>query len=533
MGRPSNAVRAERERLKQSAEAAAARAERLRIAALAAGQTPSAPEQEAEGGDGGENGGNGFEARPALPPPDGPDLSVLRGRGRVYIMKIVNGTETQRLPAMDREILSVDGKEIPEAWGDGTYRLKFHDEHSAYKGGMTVTFSGYGEGKRNAELRQMMNGGQPVIQAAPAPDPELQRMVRDSQEKIDKLNEKILSMQTEHSREVLAMMNTNNQQALKFMEMLATRAQPVAAPVENPETRLLSTLELIDRIRGPRDTSANAALKAEGSPLGALGDLTNWIKENKEILEPLMGVKSEGTLDWSDKVAKILVAGGPIVDRILSRIPQRLHQQPPAAPVAQPVPLPQVDPGVGQSVAEVVPIQPITPIGPQPAAPEPAPRNDNGNGNGNGNGHKEGEVIVDEAMKAEAAKMAQVKDSFYYKQYVPKLLGWAREKRDVTETAHDILDLVTNPFAPEVAIDVLFEIVDKPPQDMVLGLAAYEPEATQHDEWLAALAKEIVKIYDEENPPDPTSPPVTGATGDSAPGAGAGSPGGSDPGAQA
>lgn len=490
MGRPSNAVREARQALQTRANKAIAKAEELKALAQATGaevEDPPNPEL-APPAETPESPAPSGDDMPAATP-GGDYLHMLRGKGRIYPAKIV-GTKKLQYPSMDREILSIDGREVAEEYGDGHYYLRIHDSRGRYETTITTDFQGYGEGRRAKELR-VAGGGTTQPNVAPQPDPELKGLLNQQAAEIRELNEKVLGITQAHQQTVIQMMQENTRLLVEAMKERGNAA-PAAQPAD-PIEQLAKYGQLLDSIRGtqPPPVTATERLGAQGNPLGQINDLMGWVRENKDILSPLLGIApGAAESDWTDKLAKILTAATPMAEKVVNAIQsrQQLHRQPSAPPPALPGPTAtDVQPG-GPPQAEV----------PPNAAQVAPPAGNNGNGNGNGNGHGAGEVVVDDVMRQEAEAMAKVKDHWEYKQYVPQLLEWATAKADVQEVAEEILDSVTSILSPKAAYDILLDVITDP--DMVVKLAAYESVATEHAEWLTQLAQAIIAIDRTENP---------------------------------
>lgn len=91
----------------------------------------------------------------------------------------------------------------------------------------------------------------------------------------------------------------------------------------------------------------------------------------------------------------------------------------------------------------------------------------------------------------EDSTVSQVKTSLFYKLYVPQILAAARKKEDAAAWAEKIVNTVPEPYH-----GILVDIAEKP--DLVPFLAAFEPEAEQHAEWVKSLADNVLALFEEE-----------------------------------
>ncbi len=108
------------------------------------------------------------------------------------------------------------------------------------------------------------------------------------------------------------------------------------------------------------------------------------------------------------------------------------------------------------------------------------------------------EVVGEEAAKAAKEEVIvvdpsiqSIKSSFAYKIYVPSLLKAAKDAADPAEVAEDILNTV-----PETHHGILLKLMGNP--DVVEYLAAFEPEARTHAEWVKKVAAEVLAQYADE-----------------------------------
>ena len=90
-----------------------------------------------------------------------------------------------------------------------------------------------------------------------------------------------------------------------------------------------------------------------------------------------------------------------------------------------------------------------------------------------------------------ARPMGGIKESFFYRLYVPKILAAARAKEDAGLWAEKILNTI-----PESYDGILQDLIASP--EFVEYLATFEPEALEHREWLEQVKKALQESFSDE-----------------------------------